>query len=78
MSFKNNKHDHPDRSPGPGNYNLLQMNIDGKYPISTFRNATSIVFGVSKEPRFNYKCNYNLIHITMNIFNIITTYLLNI
>ena len=43
--------------PGPGNYNSIQMNISGKYPVSTFKNATTIIFGVSKEQRFNYKRN---------------------
>lgn len=54
MSFRTDKNPHPDRVPGPGAYNSIQMNVDGKYPNSTFKNATSIVFGVSKEPRFKY------------------------
>ncbi len=54
MSFRNNKDTAPNRNPGPGNYNSISMNIDGKYPVSTFKNATAIVFGVSKEPRFKY------------------------
>ena len=54
MSFRNDKKAHISIVPGPGNYNSISMNIDGKYPISTFKNATSIVFGVSKEPRFKY------------------------
>jgi len=54
MLSKNNKGVHPNRVPGPGNYNSLSLNIEGKYPISTFRNATSIVFGVSKDARFKY------------------------
>jgi hypothetical protein len=32
------------------------MNPFGKFPISNIRNATNIVFGYSKEKRFNYKC----------------------
>jgi len=54
MAFKNNKDVPPNRVPGPGNYNSLSLNIEGKYPISTFKNATTIVFGVSKEARFKY------------------------
>ena len=32
------------------------MNPLGKYPVSSCRNATNIIFGYSKEKRFNYKC----------------------
>lgn len=39
------------------NKNATDMNPLGKFPISNCRNATNIVFGYSKEKRFNYKCN---------------------
>jgi hypothetical protein len=41
--------------PGPGQYPMVEMNAMGKYPISKFMNATSIVFGSSKEKRFQYQ-----------------------
>jgi hypothetical protein len=41
--------------PGPGDYQtVVQMNPDGKFPISKFKNATKIIFGASKASRFNY------------------------
>jgi hypothetical protein len=42
--------------PGPGTYSdkATSFNIEGKFPTSKFKNATTIVFGVSKEPRFKY------------------------
>jgi hypothetical protein len=46
------------QSPGPGQYPLTdQINGDGKYPNSKFKNATKIIFGASKAQRFNYSCN---------------------
>ena len=41
--------------PGPGQYPIVSMNPEGKYPISKFMNATNIVFGLSKEKRFMYQ-----------------------
>jgi len=44
--------------PSPGEYkNVLGTNSIGKYPVSNVKNATNIVFGASKDKRFNYKCN---------------------
>lgn len=40
--------------PGPGDYKLISINKDGKYPISNFQNTFAISFGLSKEKRFNY------------------------
>ncbi len=42
--------------PGPGEYPIVSINPKGKYPLSNMRNATAIVFGSSKERRFNYSC----------------------
>ena len=41
--------------PGPGQYPIVTFNPQGKYLYSKYRNATSVVFGNSKEIRFNYK-----------------------
>jgi hypothetical protein len=41
--------------PGPGQYPIISLNPQGKYPISKFQNATNIVFGSSKEKRFTYQ-----------------------
>jgi hypothetical protein len=43
--------------PGPGQYPIISLNPQGKYPISKFHNATNIVFGSSKEKRFTYHSN---------------------
>jgi len=43
--------------PGPGEYPILSMNPTGKYPYSNVKNATNIVWGSSKSPRFNYNLN---------------------
>ena len=44
------------RVPGPGEYPVICINPAGKYPISGMKNTTNIVFGASKEKRFNYLC----------------------
>ena len=44
------------RVPGPGQYPIVSINPGGKYPLSNMKNATTIVFGQSKEKRFNYSC----------------------
>lgn len=49
------------RVPGPGQYPIISINPTGKYPVSNMRNATAIVWGQSKEKRFNYLCNINFI-----------------
>lgn len=54
--------------PGPGNYKYVSMTVEGKYPLSKFRNTATITFGVNKEKRFNWNSknknpapnNYNL------------------
>jgi hypothetical protein len=43
--------------PGPGEYPIVSINPNGKYPLSGMRNATSIVFGANKGERFNYQRN---------------------
>jgi hypothetical protein len=49
--------------PGPADYQtVVQLNPEGEYPISRFKNATKIIFGASKASRFNYSCK--------NLFNI--------
>ena len=48
--------DRKSKSPGPGEYPIISINPGGKYPLSAMRNATTIVFGMSKEKRFNYSC----------------------
>lgn len=40
--------------PGPGQYKPISMTVEGKYPISQFRNTATITFGVNKEKRFNW------------------------
>ena len=42
--------------PGPGEYKYLQINPTGKFDDSTYKNATNIIWGNSKEKRFNYSC----------------------
>lgn len=44
------------KGPGPGQYPSITLKPDGKYPVSNFRNTTGIVWGLSKEKRFNYMC----------------------
>lgn len=40
--------------PGPGDYKFVSTTIEGKYPLSKFRNTATITFGVNKEKRFNW------------------------
>jgi hypothetical protein len=47
----------PSKLPGPGEYPILSMNPTGKYPYSNVKNATNIIWGSSKSPRFNYQIN---------------------
>jgi hypothetical protein len=48
--------------PGPGEYPItVQINKDGRYPVSQFKNATKIIFGADKSQRFNYSCNKEFI-----------------
>lgn len=42
------------KEPGPGEYKHMTMTIEGKYPLSKFRNTATITFGINKEKRFNY------------------------
>lgn len=42
--------------PGPGEYKLAAINPFGKFPFSNYKNTTNIVFGQSKDRRFNYSC----------------------
>jgi hypothetical protein len=50
------------RSPGPGEYPIISINPNGKYPLSNMKNATNIAFGLSKEKRFNYSCKFIIIY----------------
>jgi len=46
-------------SPFLATYKLpTDINPLGKFPVSNCKNCTNIVFGSSKEKRFNYKCMY--------------------
>ncbi len=49
--------------PGPGEYPIVSINPQGKYPLSNMRNATAIVFGSNKEKRFNYSCKIHIIQL---------------
>jgi hypothetical protein len=42
--------------PGPGTYNNIGLNLNGRYPISTYHNIRAIKFGKKDEQRFNYSC----------------------
>ena len=46
-------------NPGPGAYGpVVQINKDGRYPISKCANTKGICFGMDKTDRFaNYRCN---------------------
>jgi hypothetical protein len=46
------------KSPGPGEYPIVSINPIGKYPVSNIKNVTNICFGVGKDKRFNYSCNF--------------------
>lgn len=53
--------DFKSRVPPPGEYrNVLGINAVGKYPVSNVKGATNILFGASKDKRFNYKCEIHL------------------
>lgn len=41
------------KEPGPGDYKIVQLNEQGKYPLSRFRNTPGITFGLNKSMRFN-------------------------
>jgi hypothetical protein len=43
--------------PGPGEYKIYETNPLGKFAFSNVKNATNIIWGQSKEKRFNYSCN---------------------
>lgn len=45
------------RVPGPGDYPPIALKLDGKYPLSSFRNTVNIVWGHSKATRFPPQCN---------------------
>ena len=49
------------KNPAPGDYSNIKINKEGKYPLSQYKNTNNIVFGQSKEQRFNYG--------SINIFN---------
>ena len=42
--------------PGPGEYKLISINPNGKFPVSNIANVTNIIFGLNKDQRFKYKC----------------------
>lgn len=41
--------------PGPGRYSAINMNKDGKYPISKFRNTEQACWSLNKAERFKEK-----------------------
>ena len=54
----NSFNDKKSYSPGPGNYKpVVQINSDGKCPLSGIPNIKRINFGKSKSKRFLYKYN---------------------
>jgi hypothetical protein len=52
--------------PGPGEYKTAGINAFGKFPFSNYRNATNIIWGNSKEKRFNYTCKGKEIFLFIN------------
>ena len=54
--------------PGPGDYKIIGTNPLGKFPVSSFQNATNIIFGNSKENRFNYSCNNHNFFVILYFF----------
>lgn len=54
ISSRGNSVSKSSKVPGPGEYPLISINPTGKYPLSKMKNVTSIVWGISKEKRFNY------------------------
>jgi hypothetical protein len=42
--------------PGPGEYKSITTNPLGKFAFSNVKNSTNIIWGQSKEQRFNYSC----------------------
>ena len=40
--------------PGPGDYKFIKTTVEGKYPLSQFRNTATITFGVNKDKRFRW------------------------
>ena len=53
--------------PGPGEYKSAGTNPLGKFHFSNLKNATNIVWGNSKDKRFNYSCKY-LIYLFINLY----------
>lgn len=47
---------HQTKYPGPGEYPIISINPNGKYPNSNYKNATNIIWGSNKDKRFNYSC----------------------
>jgi hypothetical protein len=54
------------KSPGPGEYPIVSINPTGKFPLSNMNNVKNICFGVGKEKRFNYSCNYLTFYFLVN------------
>jgi hypothetical protein len=47
--------------PGPGQYQIkIQINKEGKLPVSNIRNTTTVNFGANKAKRFNYEGKKNI------------------
>ena len=46
-------------SPGPGQYRLYSINLEGKYPVSDVKNITGIIWSHSKSKRFIYDKDKN-------------------
>lgn len=56
--------DFKNKVPPPNEYkNVIGINATGKYPVSNVKNAKNIVFGASKDKRFNYKCNHKFFNL---------------
>ena len=55
--------------PGPGDYKFTGINPLGKFPFSNIKNATNIIWGNSKEKRFNYTCKIYSIKLNYSRLN---------
>jgi hypothetical protein len=44
--------------PGPGDYTFVSTSLNGKYPLSKFKNTTNIIWGYNKSKKIEYESNY--------------------